>query len=116
VVTGETRNGCKVLALQVRRPPVAQIRATIRVMTAVLVAKALLLAFLIVACGVLVVTYVRRRRAGVRPWQNPYAAPYLDVYRGALPRVPPPPEMTYERSADGEPAGRGPDSVAGQPQ
>lgn len=85
-------------------------------MTAALVAKALLLAFLIVACGVVVVTYVRRRRAGVRPWQNPYAAPYLDVYRGPLLPVPPPPAMTYERSADGEPPGRGPDGVADQPQ
>lgn len=81
-------------------------------MTALLVAKALLLAFLIAACGILIVTYVRRRRADVQPWQNPYAAPYLDIYRGGLPAVPPP-SMTYERSADGEPPTRGPDSVAG---
>ncbi|MDM4139329.1 MULTISPECIES: hypothetical protein [Mycobacterium] len=82
-------------------------------MTALLVAKALLLGFLIVACGALIVTYVRRRRSGVQPWQNPYAAPYLDLYRGGLPPVPPPPSMAYERSADGEPPARGPDGVAG---
>ncbi|WP_082942881.1 hypothetical protein [Mycobacterium sp. 852002-40037_SCH5390672] len=81
-------------------------------MTALLVAKALLLGFLIVACGVLTVTYVRRRRAGVQPWENPYASPYLDTYRGGLPHVPPPPLTAYERPADGEPPGRGPDSVA----
>jgi hypothetical protein len=78
-------------------------------MTALLVAKALLLGFLIVACGALTVTYVRRRRAGVQPWKNPYAAPYLDMYQGGMPPVPPPPSTAHERPADGEQ----PDSVAG---
>lgn len=40
-------------------------------MTALLIAKALLLDVLIVACGALIVTYVRRRRAGVQPWETP---------------------------------------------
>jgi len=65
--------------------------AKIRFMTALLVAKALLPGFLIVACGALTVTYVRRRRAGVQPWENPYASTYLDIYRGGLPPIPPPP-------------------------
>ena len=85
-------------------------------MTALLVGKALLLAFLVVAGGVLIVTYVRRRRAGVQPWKNPYAAPYLDIYGGGLPPIPPPPLTAYERSADGNPPGQGPDGVGGQPQ
>lgn len=82
-------------------------------MTALLIAKALLLGFLIVACGALTVTYVRRRRAGVQPWENPYASPYLDIYRGGLPPIPPPPSTAYERSADDQPSARGPDSVGG---
>lgn len=82
-------------------------------MTALLVAKALLLGFLIVGCGVLTVTYVRRRRAGVQPWRNPYASPYLDVYRGGLPPVAPPPSSAYERPADAERSSRDPDGVAG---
>lgn len=82
-------------------------------MTALLVAKALLLGFLIVACVALTVTYVRRRRAGVQPWQNPYAAPYLNMYSGVLPPVPPPPSTSCERSADGQPPAQGPDSVVG---
>lgn len=81
-------------------------------MTALLVAKALLLGFLIVGCGILAVTYVRRRRAGVQPWRNPYAAPYLDMYLGGLPPIPPPPSSSYERSAGGEPPSRGPDGIA----
>lgn len=81
-------------------------------MTALLVAKVLLLGFLIVGCGILTVTYVRRRRAGVQPWRNPYAAPYLDMYHGGLPPIPPPPSSAYERPADGEPSSRGPDGVA----
>ncbi|MCK8644151.1 hypothetical protein [Mycobacterium colombiense] len=81
-------------------------------MTALLVAKALLLGFLIVGCGILAVTYVRRRRAGVQPWRNPYAAPYLDMYLGGLPPIPPPPSSSYERSAGGEPPSRSPDGIA----
>jgi hypothetical protein len=45
-------------------------KAKIRFVTALLIAKALLLGFLIVACGALTVTYVRRRRAGVQPWET----------------------------------------------
>jgi hypothetical protein len=82
-------------------------------MTALLIAKALLLGVLIVACGALIVTYVRRRRAGVQPWENPYASTYLDMYRGGLPPVPPPPATAYERPADGEPPPHHPGSVGG---
>lgn len=78
-------------------------------MNALLIGKVLLLTFLIVACCALTITYFRRRRAGVRPWMNPYAAPYLGIYNGGLPEIPPPPTPVAERSADGEPpAPRGP--------
>jgi|SRR5436309_7175841 len=70
-------------------------------MTAVVVGKVLLLAFLIVACSVVAIIYVRRRRAGVQPWKSPTASPYLDVYRGGTPPIPPPPQTLDERSADG---------------
>lgn len=79
-------------------------------MTALLIAKALLLGFLIVACGALIVTYVRRCRAGVQPWENPYASTYLDMYRGGCRRYPPP-ATAYERPADGEPPAHHPGSV-----
>lgn len=71
-------------------------------MTALLIGKVLLVAFLIVACGILTFTYVRRRRAGVQPWKNPQAAPYLDIYRGGPPPIPPPPPA-HQRFADGDP-------------
>jgi hypothetical protein len=72
-------------------------------MTALLVGKVLLLGFLLVAIGVLVVTYVRRRRKGVQPWVNPQASPYLDVYRGSRTPILPPATNVAERSADGQP-------------
>ncbi|MEB4209842.1 hypothetical protein [Mycobacterium sp. 94-17] len=84
-------------------------------MTALLVLKVLLVAFLVVGCGVLTVRYVRRRRGGVQPWKNPYAAPYLDIYRGGSSPIPPP-STVCERSADGDPAARGSDDVDGHPQ
>lgn len=75
-------------------------------MTALLIGKVLLLSFLLVACGILVITYVRRRRSGVQPWKNPYAAPYLDMYSGGIPPIPPPPLTVCERSADETPSAR----------
>lgn len=77
-------------------------------MTVLLIGKVLLLAFLIVACGALIITYIRRRRTGVQPWKNSYAAPYLDIYNGGLPPIPPPPTTSHERLADGGPPARGP--------
>lgn len=73
-------------------------------MTVLLVGKALLLTFLVVACGVVVITYIRRRRAGVRSWVNPYAAPYLGMETGHVPEVPPPSPVA-ERSAGYPPPG-----------
>lgn len=75
-------------------------------MTALLIGKVLLVVFLIVACGALTITYVRRRRAGIQPWRNPQASPYLDLYQGGLPATPPPPPA-HEHPADGEPPGPG---------
>ncbi len=71
-------------------------------MTMLLLGKVALLTFLVAACGVVVVTYVRRRRAGVKPWRNPYAAPYLDMYLGGLPQIPPP-STVIERAAGDPP-------------
>ena len=78
-------------------------------MTALLIGKVLLLALVVVGCAVLVITYLRRRRAGVQPWKNPQAAPYLDIYRGGLPPIPPPPQPAGERLTDGEPPAGGTD-------
>lgn len=40
-------------------------------MTWLLIGKLVLLGFIAVGCSALVVTYVRRRRAGVRPMRDP---------------------------------------------
>lgn len=70
-------------------------------MTALLIGKVLLLAFLLVAVGIVAFTYVRRRRAGVQPWTNPHAAPYLDLYRGQIPPAPMPPQLPeHARDSD----------------
>jgi hypothetical protein len=76
-------------------------------MTALVIGKVALVAFLIVGFGVLVIAYVRRRRAGVQPWKNPQAAPYLDIYCGGLPPIPPPPQPAEDRFANGGPPARG---------
>jgi hypothetical protein len=78
-------------------------------MNALLIGKVLLLGSLIVGCTVLTITYVRSRRAGVRPWRNPTASPYLDMYGGGLPPIPPPPQTAQERCSDGEPPTQGSD-------
>ena len=77
-------------------------------MTGLLIGKVLLVAFVAVACIVVAIIYVRRRRAGVQPWKNPEASPYLDIYRGGLPSVPPPPQAARARP-DGEPPALGAD-------
>ncbi|EFG79739.1 hypothetical protein HMPREF0591_0360 [Mycobacterium parascrofulaceum ATCC BAA-614] len=59
-------------------------------MTALLIGKVLLLAFLLVACGAVAVGCVRSRRTGVQPWKVPNASPYLGMYRRGLPSTPPP--------------------------
>ncbi|OBG78350.1 hypothetical protein A5714_03185 [Mycobacterium sp. E2462] len=74
--------------------------------TLLLIGKVLLLSFLVVGCGVVIITYARKRRAGVRPWRNPYAAPYLDIYSGGPPQIPPPPTVA-ERPAAGDPPAPG---------
>ncbi|QLL07442.1 hypothetical protein [Mycobacterium vicinigordonae] len=71
-------------------------------MDALIIGKVLLLGFIIVGCGIVISAYVRRRRAGVRPWRNPYAAPYLDIYDGGRPPMPPPPPAITEPGCDDE--------------
>ncbi len=71
-----------------------------------LVAKATLIAFLVIGTAVLVITYIRRRRR-VTPWRSRYADPYLrSIYGGAPPT--PLPEWAYwdeETGHDDNPAG-----------
>nr|WP_084264301.1 hypothetical protein [Mycobacterium avium] len=75
-------------------------------MTALLIGKVLLVVFLVAGCAALTITYVRRRRAGVKPWTNPEASPYLDLYRGGLSPTPPPPPA-HDRAAGEDPPARG---------
>lgn len=71
-----------------------------------LLGKVALLAFLVLGCSVLVITYLRKSRGGFPPRSaDPYASPYLDLMHGGVPPTPLPEWVESAEADDSE--GRG---------
>jgi hypothetical protein len=67
--------------------------------------KIALIAFLVLGCSVLVITYMRKSR-GVPPRStNPYASPYLDLMHGGVPPTPLPQWVESAEACDGDSGG-----------
>ncbi|BBX66186.1 hypothetical protein MSAS_53600 [Mycobacterium saskatchewanense] len=81
------------------------------VATLLLIGKIALVAFLIVGCSVLLVTYLRKRPpGGPGPQSDPNAEGYLGLYRGRVAPTPKP-ESVVEQSLS-EPPGDDPEGGA----
>jgi hypothetical protein len=66
-----------------------------------MIVKVALLGFLVLGCGVFVITYIRKARRGGRPRQsNPYAAGYLNSVRGGVPPTPLPEWVDWPGASD----------------
>jgi hypothetical protein len=71
----------------------------------IVVGKFALVAFLVVACLVLVITYVRNARRGGRP--RPTASGYLASIRGSMPPTPLPEWVNWDEQPGDHGAGGG---------
>ena len=67
-------------------------------MTWTTIGAIVLLGGLAIATGILVVVFLRRLRAKGLPEPTGYAAPYLSVVEGPIPRVPPPEWVDWEEA------------------